>query len=139
MIYEWDQTLEEVNCYVKVPPGVPAKMLHVAITTSNVKIGIKGNPPYLDHDVVHAVKTEDCFWTLDDGELHIQLQKVHKGRAWGGVFVGHEALNPMAGQDETQRLMLERFQEENPGFDFSGASFNGQAPDPSTFMGGVKY
>ena len=35
--------------------------------------------------------------------------------------------------------MLERFQEENPGFDFSGASFNGQVPDPKNFMGGVGY
>jgi hypothetical protein len=33
--------------------------------------------------------------------------------------------------------MLERFQAENPGFDFSDASFNGQTvPDASTFMGG---
>lgn len=45
----------------------------------------------------------------------------------------------MKEQQEQQRLMLERFQAENPGFDFSGASFNGEAPDPSTFMGGVKY
>jgi len=48
-------------------------------------------------------------------------------------------LDPAIGQEEQQRLLLERFQEENPGFDFSGATFNGQAPDPSIFMGGVKY
>ncbi|CAN0027242.1 unnamed protein product [Heterosigma akashiwo] len=36
-------------------------------------------------------------------------------------------------------MMLERFQEENPGFDFSGAEFNGMVPDPREFMGGVKY
>lgn len=35
--------------------------------------------------------------------------------------------------------MLERFQEENPGFDFSNAEFNGMVPDPQKFMGGVKY
>ena len=34
--------------------------------------------------------------------------------------------------------MLERFQLENPGFDFSGAEFNGAAPDPSKFLGGVR-
>jgi len=27
---------------------------------------------------------------------------------------------------------------QNPGFDFSGAEFNGAVPDPETFMGGVK-
>lgn len=28
---------------------------------------------------------------------------------------------------------------QNPGFDFSGAEFNGAVPDPKTFMGGVGY
>lgn len=28
---------------------------------------------------------------------------------------------------------------QNPGFDFSGADFNGQVPDARSFMGGVKY
>jgi hypothetical protein len=35
-----------------------------------------------------------------------------------------------------KRILLERFQEENPGFDFSGAEVNGTVPDPRTFMGG---
>ncbi|KAJ1433812.1 hypothetical protein B484DRAFT_394350 [Ochromonadaceae sp. CCMP2298] len=33
--------------------------------------------------------------------------------------------------------MLERFQEEHPSFDFSGADFNGQVPDARDFMGGA--
>ena len=36
-------------------------------------------------------------------------------------------------------IMKERFQEENPGFDFSNAEFSGSCPDPRTFMGGVNY
>eukprot|EP00966_Prymnesium_polylepis_P226758 5246411-Prymnesium_polylepis.1 len=28
---------------------------------------------------------------------------------------------------------------QNPGMDFSGATFNGAVPDPKTFMGGVGY
>ena len=32
-----------------------------------------------------------------------------------------------------------RFQEEHPGFDFSGAEFSGSAPDPRKFMGGVPH
>lgn len=50
-----------------------------------------------------------------------------------------EQLDPLAQETTKQQMMLERFQEENPGFDFSGAEFNGAAPDPRTFMGGVKY
>ena len=28
---------------------------------------------------------------------------------------------------------------QHPGFDFSGATFNGQAPNPRTFMGGMSH
>jgi hypothetical protein len=48
-------------------------------------------------------------------------------------------LDPMTHQEVQKKVMLERFQEEHPGFDFSGAEFNGMAPDPREFMGGVKY
>ena len=34
---------------------------------------------------------------------------------------------------------LMRPRPQNPGFDFSGATFNGAVPDPKTFMGGVGY
>jgi hypothetical protein len=48
-------------------------------------------------------------------------------------------LDPLTAQEVQKKVMLERFQEEHPGFDFSGAEFNGMAPDPREFMGGVKY
>ena len=48
-----------------VPPGVTAKHLAVKITSGNIQIGIKGNPPYLNHDTTHPLKTEECFWTLE--------------------------------------------------------------------------
>ena len=48
-------------------------------------------------------------------------------------------MDPMQEEATKQQMMLERFQEENPGFDFSNAEFNGAAPNPRTFMGGIKY
>ena len=48
LIYEWDQTLEEVNVYIKPPTGVTASILDCKITTSSVSVGLKGNPPYLN-------------------------------------------------------------------------------------------
>ena len=41
-------------------------------------------------------------------------------------------------EEVKKKLMLERFQEEHPGFDFSGAEFNGTIPSAQEFMGGVK-
>ncbi|CAL1162042.1 unnamed protein product [Cladocopium goreaui] len=65
---------------------------------------------------------------IEDGELHIQLQKVHKGETWHAALKGHGQLDMFSEQEVNKKLMLERFQEEHPGFDFSGASFSGQAP-----------
>jgi len=59
-----------------------------------------------------------------------------QGEPWPSAIAGHQ-LDPMAQQQEQQRMMLERFQKEHPGFDFSGATFSGEAPNPRTFMGGM--
>jgi hypothetical protein len=37
-----------------------------------------------------------------------------------------------------KKMLLERFQEEHGGFDFSDAQINGMVPDPQKFMGGIK-
>lgn len=47
-VYEWDQTLAEVNMYVEVPPGVRAKDMFCDIEQRHIKFGLKGNPPFLD-------------------------------------------------------------------------------------------
>ena len=52
---------------------------------------------------------------------------------------GHEQLDSFSMQEVQKQIMKERFQEENPGFDFSNAEFSGSCPDPRTFMGGVSY
>ena len=82
---------------------------------------------------------DESFWTLEDGELHFTLLKMGKGETWPSVFVGHDQLDSFSMQEVQKEIMKERFQEENPGFDFSNADFSGSCPDPRTFMGGVSY
>ena len=43
----------------------------------------------------------------------------------------------MTKQQIQKDMILEQFQEKNPGFDFRGAKFNGASPDPRSFMGGA--
>ena len=74
----------------------------------------------------------------DDGIINITLIKVHRGETWESALRG-QSVDPVTKENIQKELMLERFQEENPGFDFRGAEFSGSAPDPRTFMGGVKY
>ena len=94
----------------------------------------------MDHDLVGQVKPDECFWTLDSkaGSITLTLQKLKEGESWPGVFVGHEAISHEDRDAEQKRLLLERFQLEHPGFDFSGAEVSGACPDASTFMGGFQ-
>lgn len=57
VIYEWDQTLTEVNIYIPIPAGVKAKDLAIDIQSSHLKVGIKGNPPYLDVSFITSLPT----------------------------------------------------------------------------------
>eukprot|EP00898_Chlorokybus_atmophyticus_P001281 jgi/Chlat1/2153/Chrsp17S02732 len=139
IVYEWDQTVEEVNVYVRPPAGVTARSIACDIQPRTLAIGLKGNPPYLAGALPAAVKLDSSFWTLEDGTIHVTLQKAERARMWPSVFEGHEQLDPLQQDSEQKRLMLERFQQENPGFDFSGAQFNGSCPNPSSFLGGMRH
>lgn len=130
---------QDLNMYVEVPPGVRAKHLDVKITSSQLTIGLRGNPPFLSEPFTYVVNASESTWTLDDGILNFSLTKGSKGVTWESLLKGHTSNDPFTQTEVQKSLMLERFQAENPGFDFSGASFNGQVPDPKTFMNGVGY
>ena len=132
-IYEWDQSFKEVNIYITVPPGIPSRDLSCTITSRHVQLGIKGNPPYMDDDLGGLVKASESFWTLEDGTLHVSLEKGMEGETWLSAILGHE-LDAVTAQEDQKRLLLERFQNEHPGFDFSQAQVNGQAPNARTFL-----
>lgn len=48
LIYEWDQTLTEINMYIPVPPDMRAKEISCDISKQHIKLGREGNPPFLD-------------------------------------------------------------------------------------------
>jgi hypothetical protein len=71
--------------------------------------------------------------TAEDGVLHIELTKAEEASTWLSAIAGHQ-IDLAKQQADQKRLMLERFQQEHPGFDFSGAQFTGEIPDPRKFM-----
>ena len=85
------------------------------------------------------MKPKESMWTLADNELNINLQKMNKAEVWDCALKGRggEHLDLMSKEEAKKKILLERFQEEHPGFDFSNAEFNGAVPDARTFLGGV--
>ena len=69
----------------------------------------------------------------------MQLGKARKAETWPCALRGHSQLNTFEEQEVNKKIMLERFQEEHPGFDFSQAQFSGEAPSARTFMQGPGY
>ena len=136
-VYQWEQTLDDVLVYFSPPPGVPAAAFSVLITSTHVSVGIKGSPPFLSEALPGTCVAKESFWNFDDGVLQLTLTKALKGETWPSAFSGHGALDAVAAEDVKKRMLLERFGEEHPGFDFSGADVSGTVPDPRTFLGGI--
>mmetsp|Transcript_12819 Transcript_12819/g.26178 ORF Transcript_12819/g.26178 Transcript_12819/m.26178 type:complete len:233 (-) Transcript_12819:131-829(-) len=138
-IYEWEQTLEEVDIFIRPPPGVSSKEIICDIQTNHVKVGIQGaSQLYMDEKLGGPVVKGESYWMMEDGVLHINLQKAKCGEAWMGATQHRgQQLNQVEQMELKQNILLERFQREHPGFDFSQAKFNGMAPDARNFMGGI--
>ena len=113
--------------------------LDIKIKSTHLSVGLKGNPPFLDEELGGKINTLDSLWFFEDDEVVISLQKTYKAQTWTCACKGHAGLDPLTETEVKKNILLERFQEENPGFDFSGADVNGMVPDPDKFMGGVSY
>ena len=143
-IYEWEQTLDEVNMYIPIPPTHSrASDFIVTITPRQLSVGLQHHDRFfIDEPTWSLVDTTESSWYLDDTSgsrcLAVVLIKAHRGETWETALRGHGGLpNPVLQEEMKQQLLLERFQEEHPGMDFRGAQVNGAAPDPRTFMGGL--
>jgi CS domain len=113
-IYEWEQSLEEVNIYINPPAGVTRSMFDIKISHNHLRIGLKGAPPFIDEDTGGAVKVDESTWTFVDGVLNINLQKMIKAEAWDLALRGPAGveLDPVTKEEVKKKLLLERFQEE---------------------------
>uniref|UniRef100_A0A7S2YNX7 CS domain-containing protein n=1 Tax=Entomoneis paludosa TaxID=265537 RepID=A0A7S2YNX7_9STRA len=150
-IYEWEQSLNEVTLYIPTPQRIEERALEARdfvcdILPQTLRVGLQrhaGNY-FLNQATGGLIDCAASTWTWEAGVLTIELQKANKGVVWetacrGGGSAPPVSLDPMQLEQERQRLLLERWQEENPGMDFRGATFNGSVPDPRTYMGGIRY
>jgi hypothetical protein len=52
-------------------PGEKLPELDIKFKPTHISVGIKGNPPFLDEDLGGKVKSSECYWMIEDDELHI--------------------------------------------------------------------
>ncbi|KAL2299495.1 hypothetical protein Nmel_014156, partial [Mimus melanotis] len=123
----WYQTLEEVFIEVRVPPGTRAKDVRCSLRSRHISLAVCGQE-LLQGKLFDSTVTDEGTWTLEDRQMiRIVLMKTNRdaGNCWTSLLENEYAADPWV-QDQMQRkLTLERFQRENPGFDFSGAEISG--------------
>eukprot|EP01088_Endostelium_zonatum_P011558 TRINITY_DN25704_c0_g1_i1.p1 TRINITY_DN25704_c0_g1~~TRINITY_DN25704_c0_g1_i1.p1 ORF type:complete len:155 (-),score=45.70 TRINITY_DN25704_c0_g1_i1:137-601(-) len=135
--YVWSQTIDEVHVTIMLPKGTTGKQLEVKITNTELIVKLKSESECrVKGEFAGQVKKGDCLWTLEDNEkLVINLSKGKHHESWPSLLKGEHVLDPFMKEKMDKKMMLEKFQKENPGFDFSGAEFTGQIPkDPTNFM-----
>ncbi|XP_067663555.1 nudC domain-containing protein 2-like [Haliotis asinina] len=124
---QWWQTIEEVFIEVDVPKDTKSKEIKCEIKPNSIRVVVKENT-ILDGSLFETVKADDSLWTLEDRKLmRICLLKCHATAAhcWKSLIRGQDEVDPMTLSEMEKKLTLQRFQMENPGFDFSGADVTG--------------
>ncbi len=143
--YAWAQTIDEVVVTIPVPIATRGRDLEVVIKSNHLKVKLKSQPEaVIDGELSKTIKTKESIWTLEDKdkeskEVKILLGKAVSHESWKSLIKGQDELDPFLSDQMDKKMMLERFQKDYPGFDFSGAQFNGQLPsDPKNWLKDLK-
>ncbi|KFW81575.1 NudC domain-containing protein 2 [Manacus vitellinus] len=117
----WYQTLEEV--FIEVH----AKDVRCSLGSRDITLATQGRE-LLQSKPSDSTVTDEGTWTLEDRQLiRIVLTKTNRdaGNCWTSLLENEYAADPWVQDQMHRKLTLERFQRENPGFDFSGAEVSG--------------
>uniref|UniRef100_UPI00398F583F nudC domain-containing protein 2 n=1 Tax=Pristiophorus japonicus TaxID=55135 RepID=UPI00398F583F len=124
---KWYQTMEEVYIDVNVPLGTSAKEIKCNLGSKDIALSVKGKD-ILKGKLYDSTITDEGTWTLEDKkQVCIVLMKMNReaGNCWSSLLEGQFHADPLVQDEMQKKLTLERFQRENPGFDFSGADISG--------------
>mmetsp|Transcript_22285 Transcript_22285/g.37534 ORF Transcript_22285/g.37534 Transcript_22285/m.37534 type:complete len:222 (-) Transcript_22285:308-973(-) len=102
--YVWTQQLADLSVNIPMPAGTKSKMLDVQLTNVGLKVGIKGQPYMIDGEFYNRIIVDDSFWTFEDGEVVISIQKDNKMEWWKCAIKGDPEINTQKVQPENSKL-----------------------------------
>jgi len=126
----WSQTVSDVNIEVDLQQGTKGREVKVDIRPSRISCTVRGSTVF-QGKLFEKVIEDDSTWTLEDAKLlRILLSKVRKDDYWSSLLEsGGYQPEPATLLQMRQKLDLERYELENPGFDFSSARLDKQYED----------
>nr|XP_031858080.1 uncharacterized protein CI109_006522 [Kwoniella shandongensis]KAA5525152.1 hypothetical protein CI109_006522 [Kwoniella shandongensis] len=107
--YSWTQDLATVTVTVPLPKGTRGKDLNVVIQKTTLKVQLKSSPePILDGELFNEIAKDDSSWTIEDGVLSIELEKVsahiQSHQWWPHVLTHHPKIDTTKIQPENSKL-----------------------------------
>lgn len=134
----WYQTVEEIVVNVNVEEGTRGRDIRVNIKPNHITCTVKGEILFAE-TLFRGVVVDESTWSVEDKKfLRIFLIKSSKKKedaCWSSLFEGGEyTVDPFTKDQMQKKLTLERFQIENPGFDFSSADISGNYEDGGPYL-----
>jgi hypothetical protein len=107
--YVWTQTLKDVNVNFKIASGIRGKHLDVRISSTKLKVGIKGQEPMVDGLLHKRVKVDGSTWTIeedDEGQrmVSVYLEKDNQMEWWKCVMEGDATIDTTKVVPENSQL-----------------------------------
>ncbi|TPX09293.1 uncharacterized protein E0L32_009485 [Thyridium curvatum] len=107
--YKWSQTIGDLDISISIPGNLKARDLIVDIKKQKLLARVKGQEPFIDGDLPHAVRVDESTWTLtsaSDGTklLEIHLDKVNKMEWWPHVVTSAPKIDVTKITPESSKL-----------------------------------
>ncbi|KAI5449693.1 hypothetical protein NCC49_004154 [Naganishia albida] len=107
--YKWTQDLNTATVTVTLPSGTRARDLAVVIKKKSLKVQIKSQPePILEGELFAEIKEEDSTWSIDDGILYIELDKLSSRTStpqwWPHILTHHPRIDTTKLAPENSKL-----------------------------------
>lgn len=87
--YKWTQTIQDVDITIAVPSNLRGKDIVVDMTKTKLKVGVKGQEPFIDGPLPHEIHPSESTWTLEPTssgkDISIHLDKTNKQQWWASV------------------------------------------------------
>jgi len=123
----WWQNVSEVHIEVNLPQGTRGNQCKVTTNGSNFKVTVL-NDTLIEGNLFSPVLKDELIWTIEDKKsMYIILGKGDKNTketTWEGLLQDNYLADPWLLHEMQKKLDLERFQMENPGFDFRSAKMS---------------
>jgi len=106
--YKWDQTIKDLDITITIDAKYKGKDLDIKISRNALKAGIKGQEPFIDGELPHAIRVDESTWTLtstgSQKEIAIHLDKVNQMEWWAHVVTTAPKIDTSKIQPENSKL-----------------------------------